>query len=52
MKFYFVSRVEEALELALEKKIDEAFLKDENTPLFGPKLWRGFLNLNLIEATH
>jgi len=36
MKFYFVSRVQEALELALEKKVDEEFIKEEN--LFKPKL--------------
>lgn len=29
LKFYFVTRVEEALELALEKTIDEKFLKEE-----------------------
>lgn len=30
MKFYFVSRVQETLELALEKKVDEEFIKEEN----------------------
>jgi ATP-dependent Lon protease len=28
LKFFFVSRVQEALELALEKKVDEAFLRE------------------------
>ena len=38
LTFYFVSRVHEALELALESKIDEEFIKEEQTPLFKPKL--------------
>jgi hypothetical protein len=29
LKIYYVSKVEEALELALEKNIDEEFLKEE-----------------------
>ena len=38
IKFYFVTKVQEALELALEKKIDEEFLREEITPMFKPKL--------------
>ena len=38
LRFYFVSRVQEALELALEKKVDEEFLKEESMPIFKPKL--------------
>lgn len=38
LKIHFVSRVQEALELALEKKIDEEFLREESMPLFKPKL--------------
>lgn len=38
LKFFFVSRVEQALDLALEKKVDDEFLKEEMTPLFKPKL--------------
>lgn len=29
MKFYYASRVEEVLEIALEKKIDEEFVRNE-----------------------
>ena len=38
IKFFFVTRVQEALELALEKKVDEEFLREEMTPIFKPKL--------------
>ena len=38
IKFYFVTRVQEALEHALEKNIDSEFLREEMTPLFKPKL--------------
>lgn len=38
IKFYFATRVEEVLELALEKTVDEEFLKEEMTPMFKPKL--------------
>ena len=38
MKFYFATRIEEVLEIALEKKIDEVFLKEEHTPIFKAKL--------------
>jgi ATP-dependent Lon protease len=38
INFFFVTRVQEALELALEKKIDEEFLKEEITPIFKAKL--------------
>ena len=38
IKFHFVARVQEALELALEKKVDEEFLREEMTPIFKPKL--------------
>ena len=38
IKFYYVSRVQEALELALEKNVDEAYLREEMTPIFKPKL--------------
>ena len=36
MKIHYVTRVEEALELALEKSVDEKFLKEES--IFKPKL--------------
>ncbi len=38
IKFYFATRVQEVLELALEKSVDEEFLKEEMTPMFKPKL--------------
>jgi ATP-dependent Lon protease len=38
LKLYFVSRVEEAIELALEKTVDEKFLREEMQPIFKPKL--------------
>ena len=38
LKFYFVTRVQEALELALEKNVDYEYLKEEATPLFKAKL--------------
>ena len=38
MNFYFATRVQEVLELALEKKVDEEFLREEMTPMFKPKL--------------
>ena len=38
IKFFFVTRVQEALEHALEKNVDAEFLKEEMTPLFKPKL--------------
>ena len=38
IKFYFVNRVQEALEHALEKNVDSEFLREEMTPLFKPKL--------------
>jgi hypothetical protein len=34
MQFYFVTRVEEVLELALETKVDEEFLKSEHLSIF------------------
>jgi hypothetical protein len=33
-----VTKIEEALDLALEKNVDENFLREENTPIFRPKL--------------
>jgi hypothetical protein len=33
-----VKRVEEALELALEKNLDEKFMKEETESIFKPKL--------------
>lgn len=39
LKFYFVTRVEEALELALENTVDEKFLKEETQSIFKSKLW-------------
>lgn len=38
MNFYFVSRVHEALELALEKTVDEESLREDLMPMFKPKL--------------
>lgn len=38
LKLYFVNRVEEVLDLALEKDVDENFLKEEQQPLFRAKL--------------
>lgn len=38
LKLYFATRIEEVLDIALEKKIDEVFLKEEHTPIFKPKL--------------
>ena len=38
MKFHFANKIEEVLELALEKNVDENFLKEEMSPLFRPKL--------------
>lgn len=38
LKIHYVTRVEDALELALEKKVDEKFLKEEQLPIFKPKL--------------
>lgn len=38
LKFHFVARIEEVLELALEKNVDEANLKDDILPFFRPKL--------------
>lgn len=38
LTFHFVTKIEEALELALEKDVDENFLKEEMTPLFRTKL--------------
>ena len=39
MKFHFANKIEEVLELALERNVDENFLKEEMSPLFRPKLW-------------
>ena len=38
LRLFFVSKVEEVLELALESKVDETFLKEENVSLFKAKL--------------
>ena len=38
MNFFFVTRVEEVLELALEAQVDENFLKEDLIPFFRSKL--------------
>jgi ATP-dependent Lon protease len=38
MNFYFASKIEQVLELALEKEIDDSFLKEETLPFFKAKL--------------
>lgn len=38
LSIYFVSKVEEVLELALEKDIDKEFLKEDTLPFFKAKL--------------
>ena len=38
IKFHFATKVQDVLELALEKNVDEEFLREEMTPLFKPKL--------------
>lgn len=38
IKFHYAQKVQDVLELALEKKVDEEFLREEMTPLFKPKL--------------
>ena len=38
LTIHFVTRVEEVLELALEKNIDENFVKEEALPIFKSKL--------------
>lgn len=46
-----MSKIEEALELALEKDIDENFLKEEITPIFRPKLWIGLAYVIQLDFT-
>lgn len=38
MTFHFATKMEQVLELALEKDIDENFLKEESLPIFRAKL--------------
>lgn len=38
LKFYFVSKVEEVLNLALEKQVDTEFLETSSRPIFKAKI--------------